>query len=101
MFSPDRVLIGGDETESGSKAVQVLVKIYSNWVSNDKIYTTNVWSSELSKLASNAMLAQRVSSINSLSAFCEKTGADIEELSKAIGMDSRICLLYTSDAADE
>ena len=90
MFSPDRVLIGGDETESGSKAVQVLVKIYSNWVSNDKIYTTNVWSSELSKLASNAMLAQRVSSINSLSAFCEKTGADIEELSKAIGMDSRI-----------
>ncbi len=90
LYEPDRVLIGGDETESGEKAVAALVDIYSNWIPKDKILTTNVWSSELSKLASNAMLAQRVSSINSLSALCEKTGADIHELSKAIGMDHRI-----------
>ena len=90
LFKSDRVLIGGEETESGQKAVQALVDIYSNWISKEKILTTNVWSSELSKLASNAMLAQRISSINSLSALCEKTGADIEELSKAIGMDHRI-----------
>ena len=90
LFKSDRVLIGGDETESGQKAVQALVDIYSNWISKEKILTTNVWSSELAKLASNAMLAQRISSINSLSALCEKTGADIEELSKAIGMDHRI-----------
>ena len=90
MKSPDRVLIGGDETESGLKAVQALVEIYSNWIPKEKILTTNVWSSELAKLASNAMLAQRISSINSLSALCEKTGANIEELSKAIGMDHRI-----------
>lgn len=90
LFKSDRVLIGGDETESGQKAVQDLVDIYANWIPKEKILTTNVWSSELSKLASNAMLAQRISSINSLSALCEKTGADIEELSKAIGMDHRI-----------
>jgi UDPglucose 6-dehydrogenase len=90
MKSPDRVLIGGDETESGQKAVQALVDIYANWIPKEKILTTNVWSSELAKLASNAMLAQRISSINSLSALCEKTGADIVELSKAIGMDHRI-----------
>ena len=90
LFKSDRVLIGGDETVSGQKAVQALVDIYSNWIPKEKILTTNVWSSELSKLASNAMLAQRISSINSLSALCEKTGADIEELSKAIGMDHRI-----------
>jgi UDPglucose 6-dehydrogenase len=90
LFKSDRVLIGGEETESGQKAVQALVDIYSNWISKEKILTTNVWSSELAKLASNAMLAQRISSINSLSALCEKTGANIEELSKAIGMDHRI-----------
>ena len=90
LFKSDRVLIGGDETESGQKAVQALVDIYSNWIPKEKILTTNVWSSELAKLASNAMLAQRISSINSLSALCEKTGAKIDELSRAIGMDHRI-----------
>ena len=90
LFKSDRVLIGGDPSETGQKAVQALVDIYANWIPKEKILTTNVWSSELSKLASNAMLAQRISSINSLSALCEKTGADIKELSKAIGMDHRI-----------
>ena len=90
LFKSDRVLIGGGETESGQKAVQGLVDIYLNWIPKEKILTTNVWSSELAKLASNAMLAQRISSVNSLSALCEKTGANIDELSKAIGMDHRI-----------
>ena len=90
LFKSDRVLIGGDQTKSGQKGVQALIDIYANWIPREKILTTNVWSSELAKLASNAMLAQRISSINSLSALCEKTGADIEELSKAIGMDHRI-----------
>jgi UDPglucose 6-dehydrogenase len=90
LFKSDRVLIGGDMTSSGQLAVKALVDIYNNWIPKEKIITTNVWSSELSKLASNAMLAQRISSINSLSALCEKTGADIGELSKAIGMDHRI-----------
>jgi len=90
LLNADRVLIGGDETESGKKAVETLVSIYNSWLPKERILTTNVWSSELSKLAANAMLAQRISSINSLSALCEKTGASIDELSKAIGMDSRI-----------
>ena len=90
LFKSDRVLIGGDESESGQNAVKALVDIYANWIPKDKILTTNIWSSELSKLASNAMLAQRISSVNSLSALCEKTGANIDELSKAIGMDHRI-----------
>ena len=90
LFKSDRVLIGGDQTKTGQKAVKALVDIYSNWIPKEKILTTNVWSSELSKLASNAMLAQRISSINSLSALCEKTGANIDELSKAIGSDHRI-----------
>tara|TARA_B100000963_G_scaffold8671_1_gene6757 strand:- start:28114 stop:29460 length:1347 start_codon:yes stop_codon:yes gene_type:complete len=90
LFKSDRVLIGGERTASGQKAVQALVDIYYNWIPKEKILTTNVWSSELAKLASNAMLAQRISSINSLSALCEKTGANIDELSKAIGMDHRI-----------
>ena len=90
LFKSDRVLIGGEQTESGQKALQALVDIYANWIPKEKILTTNVWSSELAKLASNAMLAQRISSINSLSALCEKTGANIDELSKAIGMDHRI-----------
>ena len=87
---PDRVLIGGDKTTEGEKAIESLVKIYSSWVPKENILTTNLWSSELSKLAANAFLAQRISSINSLSELCEETGADIEEVSKAIGMDSRI-----------
>lgn len=90
MKSPDRILIGGDKSFSGQKAIKKLVEIYSCWVPKERIITTNLWSSELSKLASNAMLAQRISSINSLSALCEKTGANIDELSKAIGMDHRI-----------
>ena len=90
LFKSDRVLIGGDPSKTGQEAVQALVDIYANWIPKEKILTTNVWSSELSKLASNAILAQRISSINSLSALCEKTGANIEELSKAIGMDHRI-----------
>lgn len=88
---PDRVLIGGnDKTEKGKKAIQALVDIYSSWVPKENILTTNVWSSELSKLTANAFLAQRISSINSLSELCERTGASIGEVSKAIGMDSRI-----------
>ena len=90
LFKSDRVLIGGNQTESGKKAIKALVEVYSNWIPREKILTTNVWSSELAKLASNAMLAQRISSINSLSALCEKTGANIDELSKAIGTDHRI-----------
>jgi UDPglucose 6-dehydrogenase len=90
LFKSDRVLIGGDQTNKGKESVQKLVDIYKKWIPEEKIITTNVWSSELSKLASNAMLAQRISSINSLSALCESTGADILEVSKAIGMDKRI-----------
>jgi len=90
LFKSDRILIGGDQSQSGQKAVNALVEIYSQWIPTEKILTTNLWSSELAKLSSNAMLAQRISSINSLSALCEKTGANIDELSKAIGMDHRI-----------
>ena len=87
---PDRVLIGGEQTNSGKVAIDKLLQIYSSWVPKSKILTTNLWSSELSKLTANAFLAQRISSINSLSELCEKTGADIDEVAKAIGMDSRI-----------
>jgi len=87
---PDRVLIGGDNTHQGKKAIESLYNIYSSWVPEENILTTNLWSSELSKLTANAFLAQRISSINSLSELCEVTGGDIEEVSKAIGMDSRI-----------
>jgi UDPglucose 6-dehydrogenase len=90
LFQPDRVLIGGETTPDGEKAIQALVDVYANWVSKERILTTNVWSSELSKLVANAYLAQRVSSINSISELCEKTGADVNEVAKAIGMDSRI-----------
>jgi len=90
LLKPDRVLIGGDESSQGQKAIQDLVDIYANWVPKERILTTNVWSSELSKLTANAFLAQRISSINAMSEICEKTGADINEVSKAIGMDSRI-----------
>ena len=90
LFKSDRVLIGGDDTDSGKKAINSLKKIYSRWIPDKKIIITNVWSSELSKLASNAMLAQRISSINSLSALCRETDADIDEVSKVIGLDKRI-----------
>lgn len=90
LFAPDRVLIGGDTTPDGQKAIQQLVDIYANWVNPANILTTNVWSSELSKLTANAFLAQRVSSINAMSELCEKTGADVNEVAKAIGLDSRI-----------
>ena len=87
---PDRVLIGGDKHKSSKKAIKALVNIYSSWVPKENILTTNLWSSELSKLVANAFLAQRISSINSISELCEKTGADVDEVAKAIGMDSRI-----------
>jgi len=90
LMLPDRVLIGGDTHEEGQKAIQSLVDIYANWIPKERILTTNIWSSELSKLTANAFLAQRVSSINAMSEICEKTGADVNEVSKAIGMDSRI-----------
>lgn len=90
LFAPDRVLIGGETSSDGEKAVQALVEVYANWVPKDRILTTNVWSSELSKLTANAFLAQRVSSINAMSELCEKTGADVNEVARAIGMDSRI-----------
>jgi len=91
LINPDRVLIGGDnQTAEGRNAINILVDIYSNWVAKDRILTTNIWSSELSKLTANAFLAQRVSSINAMSELCEKTGADVNEVAKAIGMDSRI-----------
>ncbi len=90
LIAPDRVLIGGDTTPEGQKAIQTLVDIYANWVPREKILTTNVWSSELSKLTANAFLAQRVSSINAISELCEKTGANVNEVARAIGMDSRI-----------
>ena len=90
LLNPDRVLIGGDTTEEGQVAIQKLVSIYSNWVPAAQILTTNLWSSELSKLTANAFLAQRISSINAISELCEKTGADVNEVAKAIGMDSRI-----------
>lgn len=90
LLNPDRILIGGDPSPEGKEAVEALVEIYSNWVDSSKILTTNLWSSELSKLTANAFLAQRVSSVNAISELCEKTGADVNEVAKAIGMDSRI-----------
>ncbi|MCC6550499.1 MAG: nucleotide sugar dehydrogenase [Ignavibacteriaceae bacterium] len=90
LLNPDRVLVGSYETESGIRARQTVIDIYKNWVPAERIVASNVWSSELTKLVANAFLAQRISSINSISALCEKTGADITELSRAIGMDTRI-----------
>ena len=90
LLNPDRILIGGDTTAEGQAAINALVDVYANWVSKDRILTTNVWSSELSKLTANAFLAQRISSINAMSELCEKTGADVNEVARAIGMDSRI-----------
>jgi UDPglucose 6-dehydrogenase len=90
LFNADRVLIGGKQTESGKKAIQALVDVYAHWLTPKQILTTNVWSSELSKLTANAFLAQRISSINALSALCEATEADVDEVAHAIGTDSRI-----------
>jgi len=90
LHNPDRVLIGSMETESGLAAREQIVDLYANWVSRDKILTSNVWSSELTKLVANAFLAQRISSINSISAVCEKTHADVDEVAYAIGKDTRI-----------
>ena len=86
LESPDRVLIGGENAD----AIQALVEVYRQWVPHEKILLTNLWSSELSKLTANAFLAQRISSINSLAALCEVTGADVREVARAIGSDSRI-----------
>ena len=90
LLNPDRVLIGGERTPEGQKALQTLVDVYARWVPRERIVTTNLWSSELSKLVANAFLAQRISSINSISALCEATGADVDEVANAIGKDSRI-----------
>ncbi|MDM1450397.1 UDP-glucose 6-dehydrogenase [Myroides odoratimimus] len=90
LMNPDRVLIGGAETEKGQEAIEALAAIYGMWVSQERILRTNVWSSELSKLTANAFLAQRVSSINAISELCEVSGADVNEVARAIGTDSRI-----------
>lgn len=90
LEKPDRVLVGGTVTPEGRAAVDVIASIYAQWVPQERIIKTNLWSSELSKLTANAFLAQRVSSINSISALCEATGADVDEVSHAIGADSRI-----------
>lgn len=90
LNDPDRVLIGGEQTNGGMEAMQALVDVYANWVPRERILTTNLWSSELSKLTANAFLAQRVSSINSISQLCEVTEADVTEVARAIGTDSRI-----------
>lgn len=90
LIEADRVLIGGEETPEGQKAIQDLCWVYEHWIPAKNILTTNTWSSELSKLAANAFLAQRISSINSLSAVCEATGADVSEVARAVGRDSRI-----------
>ena len=86
LKNPDRVLIGGEDQES----IEALAKIYQNWVPEEKIIRTNLWSSELSKLTANAFLAQRITSINSIAAFCENSGGDIREVANAIGSDKRI-----------
>lgn len=90
LENPDRVLIGARETERGRNAQEVLVDIYARWVPRERILTANIWSSELSKLVANAFLAQRISSINAISALCEKTEANVVEVARAVGMDSRI-----------
>ena len=90
LVNPDRVLIGGEENENGHKAAKTVAELYAHWIPRERILLTSVWSSELSKLVANAMLAQRISSVNSISALCERTEADITEVSRAIGMDTRI-----------
>jgi len=90
LTNPDRVLIGGERTPEGEAAIEALVAVYARWVPRERIITTNLWSSELSKLVANAFLAQRISSINAISALCEATEADVDEVANAIGKDSRI-----------
>ena len=90
LENPDRVLIGGKQTPEGLAAIEKVSAIYARWIPREKILATNLWSSELSKLVANAFLAQRISSINSISALCEATGADVDEVAWAIGKDSRI-----------
>ncbi|KAH7929297.1 nucleotide sugar dehydrogenase [Leucogyrophana mollusca] len=90
LFKPDRVLIGSLQTAEGKAACNALASVYANWVPTERILTVGLWSSELSKLAANAMLAQRISSINALSAICEATGANIDEVAHAVGFDSRV-----------
>ena len=90
LENPDRVLVGSRETESGLRARDKIVQLYSSWIDNEKILTSNVWSTELSKLAANAFLAQRISSINSIASLCEETGANVHEVAHAVGTDSRI-----------
>ncbi len=90
LLEPDRVLIGSHQTAEGLKAAAAIVELYSHWVPAEKIITTNLWSAELSKLVANAFLAQRISSINSISALCEKTDANVSEIAYAVGSDSRI-----------
>ena len=87
---PDRVLVGARGTPSGQRAMQAVVDIYAHWVAPERIITTNLWSAELSKLVANALLAERISSINAVSALCEKTGADVAEVARAVGLDRRI-----------
>ncbi len=87
---PDRVLIGGADTESGQKAIRTLAEVYAHWIPRERILTANLWSAELAKLTANAFLAQRISSINAISALCEATGADVSQVAHAIGTDSRI-----------
>ncbi|KAG8793840.1 UDP-glucose 6-dehydrogenase 1 [Serendipita sp. 398] len=90
LLNPDRVLIGSLQSPLGKQACEALCEVYANWVPRERILTVGLWSSELSKLAANAMLAQRISSINALSAICEATGANIDEVAHAVGKDSRI-----------
>lgn len=90
LHTPDRILIGGDQDEEGLAAIDALAQVYAHWVPEERIVRTRLWSSELSKLTANAFLAQRISSINSISALCERTGADVDEIARAIGSDSRI-----------
>jgi UDPglucose 6-dehydrogenase len=90
LEEPDRVLIGGLETDSGRRAVELVADVYAHWIERKRIITTNLWSSELAKLAANAFLAQRLSTVNALSAVCEATGAKIDEVTRVVGTDSRI-----------
>ena len=90
LLEPDRVLIGGPETEEGHRALEAVVDVYAAWVPRERILTTNVWSAELTKLAANAFLAQRVSSINAIAGLCEATGADVDEVARVVGADRRI-----------
>lgn len=90
LLAPSRVLIGGESDPSGQAAVEALVNVYAHWVPRERIITMNTWSSELAKLTANSFLAQRISSINAISAVCEKVGADVREVSRAIGADPRL-----------